>query len=239
MDRKILLLWMCILTCLAGAINAISIFGYSGTGTPGTTVSHVTGLISNMAINIANGSLKGFGAFLRVILLFFAGSIVSGIVTAERAFYLHKRYGFIIIAIGLLIIIPFFLPADYSILVLAFAMGLQNGMVVSFKGVVVRMTHMTGNITDLGVFLGYKIRSNKKELPITGIIPFVALVSFILGGIGGILLYNLMHNYIFFLNSGIYLLVGGIYFILRYKCRDRNFNGIPDELENNTEEAAN
>ena len=238
MDKKILLLWMCILTCLAGAINAISIFGYSGT--PGTTVSHVTGLISNMAIHIANGSLDGLWDFLRVILLFFAGSIVSGIVTAERAFYLHKRYGFIIIAIGLLIIIPFFLPADYSILVLAFAMGLQNGMVVSFKGVVVRMTHMTGNITDLGVFLGYKIRGNKKELPITGIIPFVALVSFVLGGIGGILLYNLMHNYIFFLNSGIYLLVGGIYFILREKCRDRNFNGIPDELEKpNTEEAAN
>ncbi len=39
--------------------------------------------------------------------------------------------------------------------------------------------------------------------------------------------------------SGIYLLVGGIYFILRNKCRDRNFNGIPDELENNTEETAN
>ena len=237
MDRKILLLWMCILTCLAGAINAISIFGY--TGTPGTTVSHVTGLISNMAIKLSNGDIRGLWAFLKVILLFFAGSIVSGIVTAERAFYLHKRYGFIIIAIGLLIIIPFFLPAKYSILILAFAMGLQNGMVVSFKGVVVRMTHMTGNITDLGVFIGYKIRGNKKELPITGIIPFVALVSFVLGGIGGILLYNLMHNYIFFLNSGIYLLVGGIYFILRYKCRDRNFNGIPDELENNTEEAAN
>ena len=44
MGRKILLVWMCILTGLAGAVNAISIFGYNG-----TTVSHLTGLVSKVA----------------------------------------------------------------------------------------------------------------------------------------------------------------------------------------------
>lgn len=233
MDRKLLLLWMCILTFLAGAINAISIFSYAGI--PGTTVSHVTGLISNMAINLSKGSFDGVWDFLRVILLFFIGAIVSGIITAERAFYLHKRYGFIILAIGALLIIPFFLETKYSILLLAFTMGLQNGMVVAFKGVVVRMTHMSGNLTDLGVFLGYKIRGNKNEKAITGIIPFVALLSFTLGGILGILFYGGIDNYIFFIISGIYIILGILYFILRYKCIDKDFNGIPDELENKQE----
>ncbi len=226
MSRKLLFAWMCILTFLAGAVNAISIFGYGG-----TTVSHLTGLVSKVAINITQGSLEGVWDVLRVILLFFAGAIISGFFTGERAFYLHKCYGYIILAIGLLIFIPYFLPIKYSILVFAFAMGLQNGMVVSFKGVVVRMTHMSGNITDLGVFLGYKLRGNKHENNITGLIPFLAIVSFLIGGTLGVLLYTLIHNIIFFVMSAIYVILSIAYFILREKCDDRDFNGIPDELE--------
>ncbi|MCR4898624.1 MAG: DUF1275 domain-containing protein [Acholeplasmatales bacterium] len=226
MDKKVLLLWMCILTCLAGAINAIAIFGYDG-----TTVSHITGLVSKVAINLSNGDFSGLWDVLRIILAFFLGAIISGFVTGERAFYLHKRYGFIIIAIGVLIVVPYFLNVKYSVLLFSFIMGLQNGMVVSFKGVVVRMTHMSGNITDLGVYLGYKLRGNKNEKYITGLIPFIAIVSFILGGVIGVLLYGAIHNVIFFITSGIYIALGGIYFILRYRCKDKDFNGIPDELE--------
>jgi len=226
MDRKLLLVWMCILTMLAGAVNAISIFGYDG-----TTVSHLTGLVSKVAINITEGSLEGVWEVLRVILLFFLGAIVSGFITGERAFYLHKRYGFIIIAIGVLILIPYFLPPKYDVLLFAFVMGLQNGMVVSFKGIVVRMTHMSGNITDLGVFIGYKLRRNNNEKIITGLIPFVAIISFIIGGILGVLLYKSIHNVVFFITSSIYIILGLAYFILRYKSNDKNFNDIPDELE--------
>lgn len=231
MSKRLLLLWMCILTCLAGAVNAISIFGYNG-----TTVSHLTGLVSKVAINITNGSPEGVWEVLRVILLFFLGAIISGFVTGERKFYLHRRYGYIIIAIGLFIIIPYFLPIKYSILVFAFIMGLQNGMVVSFRGVVVRMTHMSGNITDLGVFIGYKLRGNKNEEFVTGLIPFVAIFSFIIGGILGVLLYSWIGNVIFFINSAIYIILGIIYFILRPYCQDKDFNGIPDHLEDTVED---
>ena len=226
MDRKMLLLWMCILTMLAGAINAISIFGYDA-----TTVSHLTGLVSKVAINITKGNFSGVWEVLRVILLFFLGAIISGIITGERAFHLHKRYGVIILIIGVLIIIPYFLSIKYSVLLFAFTMGLQNGMVVSFKGVVVRMTHMSGNITDLGVYIGYKIRGNKNENCVTGIIPFVAIISFTTGGIIGVLLFGLIHNAIFFITAGIYIILGIFYFILRQRCIDKDFNGIPDELE--------
>jgi len=218
---------MCVLTCLAGAVNAISIFGYDG-----TTVSHLTGLVSKVAINITQGSFESVWEVLRVILLFFVGAIISGFVTGERAFYLHKSYGYIILAIGLLIFIPYFLPIKYSVLVFALAMGLQNGMVVSFKGVVVRMTHMSGNITDLGVFVGYKLRGNKNENYITGLIPFLAIVSFLVGGTLGVLLYSAINNVIFFITSSIYIVLSIAYFILREKCDDKDFNGIPDELEN-------
>ena len=226
MDKKTLLLWMCILTCLAGGINAISMFGYDS-----TTVSHLTGLVSKVAISLSQGDLSACWLVLRVILAFFVGAIISGFVTGERAFYLNKRYGFIILTIGLLVIIPYFLNEKYSVLLFAFIMGLQNGMVVSFKGVVVRMTHMSGNITDLGVYIGYKIRGNKNEKCITGLIPLAAIVSFTLGGVIGILLYNVIKNNVFFVFSFIYIILGLLFFVLRYKCNDKNFNGIPDHLE--------
>ncbi len=231
MDKKTLLLWMCILTALAGVINAISIFGYNG-----TTVSHLTGLVSKVAINLSNGDFTGLWEVLRVILAFFAGAVLSGFITGERAFYLKKRYGFIIITIGVLIIIPYFLSIKYSVILFAFIMGLQNGMVVSFKGVVVRMTHMSGNITDLGVYVGYKLRGNKNEKYITGLIPLVAILSFTVGGVIGVLLYGVIGNAIFLISSGVYILLGVFYFVLRYRCSDKNFNGIPDELENNLAE---
>ena len=228
MDKKTLLLWMCILTALAGVINAISIFGYNG-----TTVSHLTGLVSKVAINLSNGDFTGLWEVLRVILAFFAGAVLSGFITGERAFYLKKRYGFIIITIGVLIIIPYFLSIKYSVILFAFVMGLQNGMVVSFKGVVVRMTHMSGNITDLGVYVGYKLRGNKNEKYITGLLPLVAILSFTVGGVIGVLLYGVIGNAIFLISAGVYILLGVFYFVLRYRCSDKNFNGIPDELENN------
>ena len=234
MDKKTLLLWMCILTALAGVINAISIFGYDS-----TTVSHVTGLVSKVSINLAQGNFTGFWEVLRVILAFFIGAILSGFITGERAFYLHKRYGFIIIAIGVLVIIPYFLPVEYSVLLFSFIMGLQNGMVVSFRGVVVRMTHMSGNITDLGVYIGYTLRRNKNEQYIAGIIPLFAIISFIIGGVIGVLLYIQIHNIIFFITSGVYIILGGLYFVLRYRCNDKNINDIKDSEEEKIEAEAN
>lgn len=225
MGRKSLFIWMILLTSLAGFVNAIAIFGYDG-----TTVSHVTGLVSKFAIGISTGDFSGSLEILLLILLFMLGATTSGFITGERAFYLHKSYGFIILAIGILIPLAWF--DVHNVWLFAFIMGLQNGMVVSFKGIVVRMTHMSGNLTDFGVFLGYKLRGNKNEKPITGIIPGTAILSFTVGGIIGILLYKALKNNVFFIVSGVYICLGLIYFVLQKRCKDKDFNGIPDALEN-------
>lgn len=229
MDKKILLIWMSLLTMLAGALNAISIIGYDA-----TTISHITGLVSKASVFVAIGSWEFAWGALRVILAFFLGALLTGFITGERVFILRKRYGYIIISLGLLIIVPYFLPVKYAILMFAFIMGMQNGMIVSFKGIVVRMTHMSGNVTDLAVFLGYRLRGNKNEEGKTGLIPLIAIVSFLIGGILGILLYQRINNNIFFIMAGIYVVVGILYFITRTKCIDKNFNDIPDELEEDT-----
>ena len=61
----------------------------------------------------------------------------------------------------------------------------------------------------------------------------MAITSFIIGGIFGVLLYMRIQNLIFTIMAIIYILLSIFYFILRYRCNDKNFNDIPDHLEDN------
>ena len=217
---------MIILAHLAGFINTVSVFCFSG-----MTVSHVTGLLSKLAVSIITLDMDACLQLLSIVSAFFVGAVAAGIATGERAFYLHKIYGYIILAIGLLILIPFFFESWVSVMLLAFLMGLQNGMVVSFNGILVRMTHMTGNLTDIGVYIGYKIRGDKKEKPIACLVPAAAFLGFFLGGMIGILLHIFIGSYGFVVASAVYLLLGAIYFRLQRTCNDKDFNGVDDDLE--------
>lgn len=228
MNKTRLFVWMIILTMLAGVINGLAVNYY------GITVSHLTGVITNFGISISKGDLKNMGWLFSVIIAFLVGSILAGYITEQRSFYLYKRYGWIIIAIGITLAmgVLFFKNSNNNLIRLfAFLMGLQNGLVVSFKGVVVRMTHMSGNITDLGVFIGYRLRGKVKEKAETGLVPLGCLLGFTIGAVLGIFLYKLIGIVAYYLIAIIYVILGGIYFILQKTCIDKDFNDIPDELE--------
>lgn len=226
MNKYRLFAWMIILTHLAGFINAVSVFCYAG-----ATVSHVTGLISKLAISVITVDIGEIIHLFLIIFAFFVGAVIAGIATGERAFYLRKIYGYIILAIGAIVIVPFFLESWVRVPLLAFLMGLQNGMVVSFRGILVRMTHMTGNLTDVGVYIGYKIRGNKEEKPVSGFVPAAAILGFFLGGLVGILLHKFIGSYVFIVASAVYLILGAIYFRLQKTCSDKDFNGVDDSME--------
>ena len=220
MNKYKLLVWMVILSVLAGLINAIAIFGFGG-----TTVSHMTGLVSKFGISVACGDISGGMSLLFVIVMFFAGAVFAGILTGEKTFQLKKIYGYIVFVIGILLLLPPFLSAEHSILLLAFLMGLQNGMALSFKGVLFRSTHMSGNLTDLGTYVGYIIRGNKTEKPVSALIPGVSLLGFSIGGIIGILLYSCIGNYVFAAAAAVYFLLGIVYFSLRKRCNSSGVKG--------------
>lgn len=205
-----ILIWIVFLALLAGCVNAVAIFGCEG-----IAVSHITGMISRSAISISSGETVGLAGILSIILLFFVGAVTAGIATGERAFHLRKTNGVIIFAIGILILTPLFLDVRHSLMMLSFLMGLQNGMVVSVRGILVRSTHMTGNLTDLGVYIGYRIRGNKSENAYFGLVPCVLIIGFILGGVIGVLLYNLIGIYVLIVLSLSYILMGIAYFHMR------------------------
>ena len=64
------------------------------------------------------------------------------------------------------------------------ACGLQNAMVSTYSGAVIRTTHISGMFTDLGIFLGHTLRG----LPVDSRrlrLCFLVISGFLVGGIVG------------------------------------------------------
>lgn len=223
--KKNIFIWMCALTSLAGLINAISIRLFA------ITVSHMTGLISNAVISTVGGNFSHALWLLSVIGAYLFGAVISAYITGDRNFFVKPVYGYIVTAIGVFLFAGIhFLSHDGKMIVrlFAFLMGVQNGMIVSFKGVLVRMTHMTGYITDLGVYIGYKLRGLHKEDYWTGLVPLFGIVMFIVGGILGLWLFKRIDYATYDIASLLYIILGFIYLINEKHSNDRDLDGIED-----------
>ena len=70
-------------------------------------------------------------------------------------------------------------------LLAAAALGLQNGLTSSFRGMSVRTTHFTGTVTDLGLMLGRSRHHGIDRWKIAML--SVTLLLFLTGGVAGIL----------------------------------------------------
>jgi uncharacterized membrane protein YoaK (UPF0700 family) len=67
----------------------------------------------------------------------------------------------------------------------ATALGMQNGLTSSFRGMAVRTTHFTGTITDLGLMIGRSREHGLEKWKAT--VLAVTFVLFLLGGVIGLL----------------------------------------------------
>jgi uncharacterized membrane protein YoaK (UPF0700 family) len=73
----------------------------------------------------------------------------------------NRRYGVVMMVEGgLLAVATALLMAKHRLGLPAVAMacGIQNAMTSSYCGLVIRTTHVTGTVTDIGVMLGHWIR---------------------------------------------------------------------------------
>ena len=147
------------LAFIAGATNAggfLAVRQYT---------SHMTGIVSSMADNIALGEpglvLTGLGAVLSFL---FGAATCAVLVNHARRRQMHSEYAlpllfeaFLLLCFGLLgarlsQIDGLFVPA--TVMLLCFIMGLQNAVITKISKAEIRTTHVTGIVTDLGIELG-------------------------------------------------------------------------------------
>ncbi len=169
------------LACNAGFINVVGFMGVQQ-----QAISHLSGTLSIIGIETVRADPTLLIRAILVVGFFFLGCVISGFVLRQSVLKLGRSYGVILAGESLLLVgaIYFFKHGspvgDY---LASMACGLQNAMATSYSGAVIRTTHMTGIVTDLGIALGHQLRGQPVEA------PRMRLYGALLGGfvIGGIL----------------------------------------------------
>lgn len=153
-SRRAYSLLVLLLAGIAGAVNAISFFAV------GTHTSHMTGNLANVGEYLAYERWELALSAGQLVLAFLLGAM-SATVLLDLA--RHRRRGRHATALLLealtLASVGYWSskhpgsPEPTLFWGMAFAMGLQNALVTRVSGAVVRTTHMTGVITDIGIQL--------------------------------------------------------------------------------------
>jgi uncharacterized membrane protein YoaK (UPF0700 family) len=168
----------------AGCINAVGFLGLHH-----QALTHLTGTVSILSIETMEADFEMAGRALLVIVFFFLGAVTSGAIIRQSTLRLGRRYGVVLaLESALLFAAVYFLrrgsfTGDY---LASMACGLQNAMATSYSGAVIRTTHLTGVVTDLGIACGHWLRRQPVDwgrFRLYGVL----LIGFTLGGILGTL----------------------------------------------------
>ena len=166
------------LACVAGMVNVIGYLGFEH-----QAVSHLTGTTSLLGAALAQGDLRAIVHLWGMLIAFCVGAMLSGLVIQDQTLKLGRRYGVALAleAALLLLSIPLFKQQQiWGALLAAMACGLQNAMVTTYSGAVVRTTHLSGMFTDLGIDLGHLLRG--MPLPMRRLTLSGLIISGFLGG---------------------------------------------------------
>jgi uncharacterized membrane protein YoaK (UPF0700 family) len=184
MDRHPHFAWVLwggfLLAMNAGFVNALGILTLLH-----QTVSHLTGTISNFGIAAAQGNGDAVRETGYLVLFFLLGAMLSGVIVGNSQLRFGRRYGVSLMLQSLLLVAATYYLQDglrRAEYLLALACGLQNGMATTYSGAVVRTTHMTGIVTDLGVMLGLFVRYRQPLVWWRVWVWLSLVVGFALGG---------------------------------------------------------
>lgn len=136
------------LAMLAGCVNAIGLLGFSH-----QAVSHLTGTSSLLSLAIINQQFSVAAHLSFILISFLCGAILSGLIIESTAFKIGKRYGFALFIEGIFIYLAMRYLNNNSYVGhywVSVACGLQNAMISTYSGALIRTTHLTGLFTDIG-----------------------------------------------------------------------------------------
>jgi uncharacterized membrane protein YoaK (UPF0700 family) len=127
----------------------------------GSFTSHVTGNIGRLANDVAYRHYDAAATVLPMIVAFFAGAFVASM-AIESDFFGRTANAYAVALLTEAALLVLFTAVSLSLVprppikdaeaaILCAAMGMQNSLVTRLSGAVVRTTHLTGVVTDLGI----------------------------------------------------------------------------------------
>jgi len=205
-----------VLAFIAGIVNVVGFLGYEH-----HAISHLTGNTSLLGASLGNYDWQSCLRVSGGIVAFVFGTIISAFIIEDSALKLGSRYSVaLLMEAGLLACaVPFMQSANvFGYYCAACACGLQNAMVTTYSGSVVRTTHVSGMYTDLGIAIGHVLRGrqvDKKRLKLCVIV----ISGFIAGGFLGALLFNKIDYKVLYLPAALTGLTALIYQVLSFKAK--------------------
>ncbi|HET7394996.1 MAG TPA: YoaK family protein [Gammaproteobacteria bacterium] len=200
-----------ILAAVAGLVNAIGLLGLQH------PISHVTGNASLFATSLVRGDYDELRVTGLLAAMFLAGAVIGGFVIQQSTARLGRRYGAALtIESALLFAAAFYLGrgTDSGMYLAAVACGLQNALVTTYSGAIVRTTHMTGVTTDIGIAIGHLLRG-VSVAPRYFLLLGALLSGFVGGGILGAALFVHWHFAALLVPAAITGMVGLMYFMYK------------------------
>lgn len=182
------------LAFVAGFVNA------AGVVLLGAFTSHVTGNVGRMSVGLVRGDYVGAAAASVLVLLFLCGAVVASLLV-ETSLFRRTATAYGVALLVQAVALSMFVSDGLSG-VLSFAMGMQNSLVTRLSGSVVRTTHLTGVVTDLGIEFARWVRWRwnrlrhsaqttadrspaSRPIPARSLLLVTIVVAFAAGGIGG------------------------------------------------------
>lgn len=167
-----------LLTAVAGCVNAIAVLhAYHA-------VTHMTGTLASVSLEFAQGHARVGVRAIAVVFCFFLGATLSGVIVQQPSLHAGRRYGVALMLEGALLVGAWAGLRNGLVMgevLSAIACGLQNALATSYSGAVVRTTHMTGVVTDLGIAIGQWLAQQPVEWVRVRLL-LVLLLGFTFGG---------------------------------------------------------
>jgi uncharacterized membrane protein YoaK (UPF0700 family) len=170
------------LAFIAGVINAVGLLDFRH-----QAMTHMTGTTTLVGVAIAETNAGEILQLAGIVLAFVVGASLSGAIIGTSVLRLGRRYGVVLALESLLLFcaVPLLQAhADAGIYLATCACGLQNAMASTYSGAVLRTTHVSGIVTDLGIALGQRLRGHKVDSKRVRLYALL-FTAFLFGGIAG------------------------------------------------------
>lgn len=175
-----------VLAFIAGIVNAVGFIGVAH-----QAITHLTGTATQFGIALGSGDAAAALHLAAVVGSFLAGAIASGLIIGDSVLKLGRRYGVVLVIESLLLLLALHQLAGGHYggdLLASAACGLQNAMASSYSGAVLRTTHLSGTITDIGILIGHwlgRVPFDRRRLRLL----MLLVAAFVGGAISGSLLF--------------------------------------------------
>lgn len=203
-----------VLALVAGMINSIGLLGFKH-----QSVSHLSGIATRLGAGVITSSLSEFFHLVAILISFLIGAAISGYFLRSGALKLGRNYSALLSLEAVFLIGSIYFLTQNSLFghyFASLACGLQNALVTTYSGAVIRTTHVTGIFTDLGIMLGAKLRGEKFDQR-KALLFLLIIAGFIFGGTLGAYTFSIFKFYALLIPATLCLLLALFYSIYNMK----------------------